>query len=56
MSYPNMKHVMGHQLVEKPWDSVQGYCERCNGLIMGIVQSWLRCEGRFNQIRNACNA
>lgn len=44
MSYPNMKQVMGHQLVEKSWGNAEGYCERCNGLIMGIVQSWLRCE------------
>lgn len=40
----NLRRVMGHLLLEKSWGSAHGYCEKCNGHILGMVQSWLKCE------------
>jgi hypothetical protein len=39
----HVKVVMGHTFEEHSWRSAKGYCEKCNGVIIAIVQTWRRC-------------
>jgi len=41
----DVKLVMGHVFEEHSWRNAKGYCEKCNGVIIAIVQTWRRCSG-----------
>ena len=41
----DVKFVMGHVFEEHSWRSAKGYCEKCNGVIIAIVQTWRKCSG-----------
>ena len=41
----DVKFVMGHVFEEHSWRSAKGYCEKCNGVIIAIVQTWRKCAG-----------
>jgi len=36
---------MGHVFEEHSWRDAKGYCEKCNGVIIAIVQTWRKCNG-----------
>lgn len=41
----DVKYVMGHIFEEHSWRNAKGYCEKCNGVIIAIVQTWRKCSG-----------
>jgi len=41
----DVKFVMGHMFEEHSWRNAKGYCEKCNGVIIAIVQTWRKCSG-----------
>ncbi|XP_055957619.1 differentially expressed in FDCP 8 homolog A [Patella vulgata] len=40
---PEIKAVTGHRFKEKQSSSSKYYCEKCNGVIWGMIQQWYRC-------------
>uniref|UniRef100_T1JKT5 Phorbol-ester/DAG-type domain-containing protein n=1 Tax=Strigamia maritima TaxID=126957 RepID=T1JKT5_STRMM len=43
VSLPNIKTVLGHHFLKKPIVSPKHYCEKCNGIIWGMLQTWHQC-------------
>ena len=51
----DVKYVMGHVFEEHSWRDAKGYCEKCNGVIIAIVQTWRRCNGTMSLfLFNSC--
>jgi len=44
----DVKFVMGHVFEELSWRDAKGYCEKCNGVIIAIIQTWRKCSGAFS--------
>jgi len=44
----DVKLVMGHVFEEHSWRNAKGYCEKCNGVIIAIVQTWRKCSGMLS--------
>jgi len=44
----DVKFVMGHLFEEHSWRNAKGYCEKCNGVIIAIVQTWRKCSGTLS--------
>jgi hypothetical protein len=34
---------MGHNFERHAWHRAKGYCEKCNGVIIAVVQPWCQC-------------
>ncbi|KAL8609082.1 hypothetical protein ACOMHN_033675 [Nucella lapillus] len=39
----NVVLALGHRLLRKESRSTKYYCEKCNGIIWGVVQEWRKC-------------
>ena len=46
----DVKFVMGHLFEEHSWRNAKGYCEKCNGVIIAIVQTWRKCSGTIHYL------
>ncbi|XP_046390411.1 differentially expressed in FDCP 8 homolog A isoform X2 [Ischnura elegans] len=43
-SYGKMRIVMGHHFILQKQINAKHYCERCSGVIWGMVHSWYQCR------------
>ena len=41
----DVKLVVGHKFTEQKSRSSKYYCEKCNTMILGVIQTWFRCTG-----------
>ena len=44
---PDIKHVVGHRFTGRDSKSSKHYCEKCSGVIWGVLQTWYRCLSKF---------
>lgn len=40
----DVKVVLGHKFTLQESRSTKHYCEKCNAMILGVIQAWLRCS------------
>ena len=41
-----VKVVLGHKFTVQESRSTKHYCEKCNAMILGVIQAWLKCSGK----------
>lgn len=41
----DIKIVLGHKFTIQESRNAKHYCEKCNAMILGVIQAWLRCAG-----------
>ena len=39
------RRMVGHNFQKKEGGSGRRYCEKCNGILWGMLQNWYRCKG-----------
>ncbi|XP_046390413.1 differentially expressed in FDCP 8 homolog A isoform X4 [Ischnura elegans] len=50
-SYGKMRIVMGHHFILQKQINAKHYCERCSGVIWGMVHSWYQCRDNMIEPR-----
>ena len=42
-----VKVVVGHKFELHSSSSAKHYCEKCNAVILGLLQQWYKCSGNL---------
>ena len=48
----DVKYVVGHRFTSKDSQNSKHYCEKCMGLIWGVLQAWYRCASKYDLYLN----
>lgn len=50
----DVKLVVGHKFQTQESRSTKYYCEKCNAMILGVIQKWFRCSGTCSTYQHIC--